>query len=178
MNNISSAEKKIAMMMENGFNEAEFITLQKAIMAKQAQSKIISSRYGLIYGNSKTEKGISYAVDHALSETLAIDYDCLIIVGGAEHIETLSEEPHAIRLIRAFLRENMPILFVSEGSKLLDVIGDTRFSAISYNEEIIAKSDSVFWSIKGQSLSLIFTEFFKTVCAGKMIKKSNNGVAA
>ena len=34
MNKIDSVEKKIAMMTENGFNEAEFITLQKAIMEK------------------------------------------------------------------------------------------------------------------------------------------------
>ena len=178
MNNIISAEKKIAMMTENGFNEAEFIILQKAFMTKHAQSRIISSHHGLVYSKPKTGIGTSYAVDNALSETLAIDYDCLIVVGGAEHIETLSEEPHAIRLIRAFLRENMPILFVSEGSKLLDVIGDTRFSGVSYNEKIIAKSDSVFWSITGQSLSLIFTEFFEIVCSGETNKKSTNGVAA
>ena len=178
MNKIVIAEKKIAMITENGFNEAEFITLQKAFMTKHAQSKIISSRHGLVSSNPNTGKGISYAVDYALSETLAIDYDCLIVVGGAEHIESLSEEPHAIRLTRAFLRENMPILFVSDGSKLLDVIGDTRFHGVSYNEEIIAKSGSVFWSINGQSLSIIFTEFFEKVCSGEMNKKSPNGVAA
>ena len=109
MNYVVSAEKKIAMMTENGFNEAEFITLQKVIMEKHAKAKIISSHLGLIYSDTKNGNGINYAVDHALSETLAIDYDCLIVVGGAEHIETLSDEPHAIRLVRAFLREKMPI---------------------------------------------------------------------
>ena len=121
MNKIDSVEKKIAMMTENGFNEAEFITLQKAIMGKKnAYTKIISSHIGLVYSDPKTGNGISYAVDHALSETLAIDYDCLIIVGGSEHIEFRCEEPHAVRLMRAFLRESMLILVVSEGSKLLN----------------------------------------------------------
>ena len=178
MDKIVPAEKKIAMMIENGFNEADFITLQKAFMTKHAQSKIISSHFGLVYSNPKTGNGISYAVDYALSETLAIDYDCLIVIGGAEHIETLSEEPHAIRLIRAFLREDMPILFVREGAKLLDAIGDARFSEIFNNEDTITKSDSVYWSIKGQSLSFIFNEFYEMVCAHDTDRKSDNGVAA
>ena len=49
MNKIDSVEKKIAMMTENGFNEAEFITLQKAIMGKNAHTKIISSHIGLVF---------------------------------------------------------------------------------------------------------------------------------
>ena len=178
MNYVVSAEKKIAMMTENGFNEAEFITLQKVIMEKHAKAKIISSHLGLIYSDTKNGNGINYAVDHALSETLAIDYDCLIVVGGAEHIETLSDEPHAIRLVRAFLREKMPIFFVSEGSRLLDVIGDKRFSMTSHDKEILIKSDLVFWSVNGRGLLSSFSEFYQIVGSSKAEKDSNNGVAA
>ena len=178
MNKIDSVEKKIAMMTENGFNEAEFITLQKAIMLKNAHTKIISSHIGLVYSNPKTGNGINYAVDHALSETLAMDYDCLIVVGGSEHIEFLCEEPHAIRLMRAFLRESMPILVVSEGSKLLDVIGDTRFSELTCENEEYLYSDSVFWNINGKRLDATFKIFFETVCSKNLEKSDNKEVAA
>ncbi len=178
MNDVVLAENKIAMMVANGFNETEFIALQKAIMKKKAQAKIISSQIGLIYSDPKTGNGISYAVDYALSETLAVDYNCLIVVGGLKHVEKLSDEPHAIRLIRAFLRESMPILFVSEGSKLLEFIGDKRFSEKVKNDTICLKSDHVHWSVNGQGLSLIFNEFFEFYCAQEINKDSNNGVAA
>ena len=80
MNNIASTGKRIAMITANGFNEAEFIALQKAIMAQQAQARIISSHNGLVYSDPKKDNGINYAADSQLSETLAIDYDCLIVV--------------------------------------------------------------------------------------------------
>ena len=177
MNKINSVEKKIAMMTENGFNEAEFTTLQKAIMKKNAHTKIISSHIGLVFSDPKTGNGISYAVDHALSETLAIDYDCLIVVGGSEHIEFLCEEPHAIRLMRAFLRESMPILVVSEGSKLLNVIGDTRFSELSCENEEYLNSHTLFWNINGKGLHATIKINYETVSSKRKEKNHNKGDA-
>ena len=178
MNSIASPGKKIAMMTANGFNEAEFITLQRAIMTHRAQARIISSHNGIVYSDPKTGNGISYAADTLLSETLAIDYDCLIVVGGSEHIYTLAEEPHAIRLMRAFLREKMPILLVSEASKLLDAIGDKRLAPDSDSDNNFVKSDCVVWSIDGSGLSSIFNGFFEIVSARQLKQDSDNGVAA
>mgnify|MGYP001025513246 FL=1 len=180
MSTTTSTVKKIAMLLANGFNEAEFVALQKAIMAKQAQARIISPNNGLAYSNPKTGNVISYASDSQLSETLAIDYDCLIVVGGQEHIDLLTEEPHAIRLMRAFLRESIPILLVSESSKLLDVIGDTRLSSAVSAEKTSFQEGCVFWSVDGTGLSALFRSFFETVCAKEQeqISDSDNGVAA
>ena len=178
MNNIAYTGKKIAMMTADGFNESEFIALQKAIMAQQAQSRIISSHNGLVYSDPKTGNGISYAADSQLSNTLAIDYDCLIVVGGSEHINTLTEEPHAIRLIRAFLRESMPILLVSEASKLLEVIGDNRFELHTNSDENLVHSDSVLWSVNGSNLPSIFREFIEISSTRQLKQDLDNGVAA
>ena len=178
MNGIASTEKKIAMMTANGFNESEFIALQKAIMAQQAQARIITCHNGLVYSDPKTGNGISYAADSQLSETLAIDYDCLIVVGGPKHIDILTEDPHAIRLMRAFLRESMPILLVSEASKLLDVIGDTRFALDSISDKNFVQSDCVLWSIDGSGLSSGVKSFFKIVSADQLKQDTDNGVAA
>lgn len=178
MNSIASTEKKIAMMTANGFNESEFIALQKAIMAQQAQARIITCHNGLVYSDPKTGNGISYAADSQLSETLAIDYDGLIVVGGPKHIDILTEDPHAIRLMRAFLRESMPILLVSEASKLLDVIGDTRFASDSILGKNFVQSDCVLWIIDGSGLSSGFKSFFKIVSADQLKQDTDNGVAA
>ena len=178
MNDIASTVKKIAMMTANGFSETEFIALQKAIMAQQAQARIITCHNGLVYSDPKTGNGISYAADSQLSETLAIDYDCLIVVGGPKHIDILTEDPHAIRLMRAFLRESMPILLVSEASKLLDAIGDKRLAPDSDSDNNFVKSDCVVWSIDGSGLSSIFNGFFEIVSARQLKQDADNGVAA
>ena len=57
-----------------------------------------------------------------MSTTLAIDYDALIIPTGERHVTTLSGEAHAKRIIRAFTRENMPVLTIGDGTQLLDLV--------------------------------------------------------
>ena len=67
---------------------------------------------------------------------------------------------------------------MSEGSRLLDVIGDKRFSITSHDKEILIKSDLVFWSVNGRGLLSSFSEFYQIVGSGRAEKDSNNGVAA
>ncbi len=178
MNIIASEGKKIAMMTANGFNETEFIALQKAIMLQRAQARIITCHNGLVHSDPKTGNGISYASDYQLSETLAVDYDCLIVVGGPEHIDILKEDPHAVRLIRAFLRESMPILLVSEASKLLDVIGDTRLASVSISEKKFVQSDYVLWSIDSSGLPSSFKVLLEILSFHKLKQGSDKGFAA
>ena len=66
--------------------------------------------------------GLSYPVDQSVSETLAIDYDALIIPGGANQIETLSNDLHVRRILRAFLRENEPVALAGVSTMLLTTI--------------------------------------------------------
>ena len=65
---------------------------------------------------------MSYPADATLSTTLAIDYDALIVPSGSRHIESLKTEAHAKRVLRAFLREDMPVLLQGEAISLIDLI--------------------------------------------------------
>ena len=94
--------QKIAIMVAAGFDEKNFIELQKMLMGQNAQLKVISASTGLVQGRTGAQLGISYPVDSQLSETLAVDYDGLIIPAGEEHLATLAEELHAARIIKAF----------------------------------------------------------------------------
>ena len=90
----------------------------------------------------------------------------------------IRDRPHAIRLMRAFLRESMPILLVSEASKLLDVIGDTRFESDANSDKNFVQSDCVLWSIDGSGLSSVFKRIFEIVSARQLKQDADNGVAA
>jgi protease I len=65
---------------------------------------------------------MSYPADATLSTTLAIDYDALIVPSGSRHIENLKTDAHAKRVLRAFLREDMPVLLQGEAISLIDLI--------------------------------------------------------
>ena len=119
----SLSAKKMAIMVSAGFDETQFINVQKSMMSQNGWLKVISNKPGLVNGANNGMLGMAYPVDAVLSETLAIDYDGLIIPGGAAHIEKLKSEPHALRILRAFLREDMPVLFIEEA---LELLGETE----------------------------------------------------
>ena len=118
----SLSAKKIAIMVSAGFDEAQFIDIQKSMMANHGWLKVVANKPGLVNGARDGMLGMAYPVDATIAETLAIDYDGLVIPGGEKHIATLSEEPHALRILRAFLRESMPVLLIEEAATMLDHI--------------------------------------------------------
>ena len=124
----SLSAKKMAIMVSAGFDETQFINVQKSMMSQNGWLKVISNKPGLVNGTNNGMLGMAYPVDAVLSETLAIDYDGLIIPGGAAHIEKLKGEPHALRILRAFLREDMPVLFIEEA---LDLLGEADSDIVS-----------------------------------------------
>jgi len=120
--------KTIAIMVASGFDEDTFIAIQRAMMGANAKLRVISRDAGLTNAWNGTGWGMSYPVDSTLSTTLAVDYDALIVPSGERHIATLSTEAHAKRLMRAFTREDMPVLILDEATAMLDLV-DVAVSA-------------------------------------------------
>ena len=114
--------KTIAMMVASGFDETAFIAIQRAMMTAGGKLKVVSRESGLTNAWNGIGWGMSYPADATLSTTLAIDYDALIIPSGSRHIESLKTEAHAKRVLRAFLREDMPVLLQGEAISLIDLI--------------------------------------------------------
>ena len=114
--------KTIAIMVASGFDETGFIAIQRAMMQAGAKLRIISREAGLTNAWNGTGWGMSYPADSTLSTALAIDYDGLIVPAGKRHIDTLQNEAHAKRVLRAFLREDMPVLLQGEATALLQLI--------------------------------------------------------
>ena len=125
--------KTIAIMVASGFDETGFIAIQRAMMEAEAKLKIVSREAGLTNAWRGTGWGMSYPVDARLSTVLAIDYDGLIIPAGKRHIDTLKNEAHAKRVLRAFLREDMPVMLQGEATamlRLIDGMGDHAKSEV------------------------------------------------
>ena len=106
------SQKKIALLACSGFDEQPFVALQQALVAAGASVQVISRDHGLTNGWANGVWGLSYPVDGALSETLAIDYDVMVVPTGERHTALLLNDPHGRRIINAFLREDVPSLIV------------------------------------------------------------------
>ena len=114
--------KTIAIMVASGFDETAFIAIQRVMMTAGGKLKVVSREAGLTNAWNGKGWGMSYPADATLSTTLAIDYDALIVPSGSRHIESLKTDAHAKRVLRAFLRENMPVLLQGEATSLIDLI--------------------------------------------------------
>lgn len=154
--------QKIAIMVATGFDEQNFIEIQKMLMGQNAQLKVISPVPGLVHGRAGTQLGMSYPVDALLSETLAVDYDALIIPFGEAHLSVLAEELHAARIIRAFLRENMPVLVLADALKLIGEIDSSIQPDAVQSQGQTGRHNCLLWAAADTAMSTITREFVST----------------
>ena len=111
--------KLVVILVANGFDETEFTEPQRRMIQAGATVKVASRANGLVNGWYENSWGHFFPVDADLAETLAIDYDGLIVPGGSRGIEKLFEDAHARRIVAAFMRENMPVLLLSDATRML-----------------------------------------------------------
>ena len=82
MQTATLSTRKLALMVANGFDETQFVELQKLSMQNNAVLKIyLQHQVWLVLQQNLAS--MSYPVDTSLSETLAIDYDALILIRKA-----------------------------------------------------------------------------------------------
>ena len=151
--------QKIAIMVAAGFEESNFIEIQKMLMGQNAQLRVISASTGLVQGRTGTQIGMSYPVDSQLSETLAVDFDALIIPSGESHLATLAEELHAARIIKAFLRENMHVLVQGDALNVISEIDTAIQVDLIRNQGETGRHNRLLWADAETSVATITREF-------------------
>ncbi|MEQ8817375.1 MAG: DJ-1/PfpI family protein [Thalassobaculum sp.] len=133
------AGRVIAVMLANGFDEIEFTEPQKKLIEAGATTKVVSRANGLVNGWYEGSWGHFFPVDVDLAETLAVDFDGLVVPGGFRAVEKLSEEPHSKRVLKAFMRASMPVAVIGDAGKLLAVVEAAKGRTLTSSEE--AKAD-------------------------------------
>ena len=128
--------KTIVLMVSNGFDEIEFTDLQKRLIDLGAAVRVVSRVKSLVNGWYDGGWGHFFPVDADLADTLAVDYDGLIVPGGIRSIEKMSEDPHAKRILKAFLRADMPTALIGDGAKLMIASEDASGRSVSGSEEV------------------------------------------
>ncbi len=136
----SLMKKNIAILVCSGFEEKYFVHLQRAITEAGAKVTIISRDTGVTNGWTGNGWGLSYPVDTQLSETLAVDYDGVVIPDGSRHTQLLLAEPHGKRVVNAFMREAAPALVIGSAVDLIAELGHINAGqpeAITLNSTLV-----------------------------------------
>lgn len=113
------ANLKVAILLANGFNEAEMTTFQRAVLEAGGNPRIVSVENGLANGWQGTAWGHYFAVDCPLPDALAADFDVLVIPGGQRSLDKLKLTAHTRRFIGGFLAAQKPMAVIGDAIQLL-----------------------------------------------------------
>ncbi len=102
-------DRKIAILVENGFEQVELTDPREALEKAGASTHIVSPQEGKVKGWAKTDWGDEFPVDVQLAEARAADYDGLLLPGGVMNPDKLRRNPKAQEFVRAFFEAGKPV---------------------------------------------------------------------
>jgi protease I len=110
---------KIAILVDDLFEQAELAEPKKALEAAGATVHIVSPKGPKVTGMKHHDKGDSFAVDVPLDKARPEDYDGLALPGGVVNADTLRINEAARKFAKAFDGAGKPIAVVCHGPWLL-----------------------------------------------------------
>jgi len=116
---MSLADRNIAIMAANGFDENQMTEIQRVLIKAKATTKTIAPEQGVVNGWQGEGWGHYFPVDGQMSDTLGSDFDVLVIPGGERGVAKLKTNPHARRIITHFVEAGKPIAAIGAGVELL-----------------------------------------------------------
>jgi protease I len=107
--------KRIAILVENGFEQVEMTEPRKALEAAGAQTDLISPQKGKVRAFKHDDPGDSFDVDVDLADANPDDYDALHLPGGVANPDKLRMNPKAVQFVRRFFEQHKPVAVICHG---------------------------------------------------------------
>ena len=110
---------KIAILVDDLFEQAELAEPKKALEAAGATVHIVSPKGPKVTGMKHHDKGDAFDVDVPLAKADPQDYDGLVLPGGVVNADALRTDTAAQQFAKAFDVAGKPIAVVCHGPWLL-----------------------------------------------------------
>ena len=114
-----TAPKRIAILATNGFEQSELMDPRENLKTAGYAVDVVSPEAGNIRGWKDKDWGDTVAVDVALADADAKDYDALVLPGGVINPDKLRMDPAALDFIRAFADDDKVIAAICHAPWLL-----------------------------------------------------------
>jgi protease I len=109
------SDLKVAILVENGFEQVELTEPREALEKAGARTQIVSPAGDEVKGWQHTEWGDLFPVDVALDDADAEDFDALLLPGGVMNPDKLRLNPRAIAFIKKFFDAGKPVAAICHG---------------------------------------------------------------
>jgi protease I len=110
---------RVAILVTDGFEQAELEKPQKALEKAGATTKIISPNGTKVRGWESSDWGSKIPVDVALDDAQAVDFDGLLLPGGVINPDKLRMLPKAVAFVKAFFDQSKPVAAICHGPIML-----------------------------------------------------------
>ena len=116
--------KRVAALVETGFEQSELLEPKRALEAAGATVDIVSPQDGTVKGWNHAQWGEAVKVDRRLDEARADEYDALLLPGGVMNPDKLRVNPKAVQFVKSFVDSGKPIAAICHGAwTLIDAGG-------------------------------------------------------
>jgi protease I len=106
---------KVAILVDNGFEQSELIEPRKALDEAGAETRVVSPRDGTVRGWNHKEWGDEVAVDVPLARANANEFDALVLPGGVMNPDALRMQKDAVAFVKAFFDAGKPVAAICHG---------------------------------------------------------------
>ncbi len=120
------AGRKIAILVENGFEQVEMTEPRRALEEAGAATDLISPQQSQVKAWNQAERGDAFKVDTVLSHADPGAYDALVLPGGVMNPDHLRMNTQAVDFVREFVRSGKPIAAICHGPWMLIEAGAAR----------------------------------------------------
>jgi protease I len=119
MQNKTLAGKRIAIVVTDDFEQAELAEPKKALEQAGATTQIIAPKSGQVQGMKHDVKADAFPVDMTLDQANPMDFDGVLLPGGALNADSLRVEPKAQAFVRTIDKQGKPLAVICHGPWLL-----------------------------------------------------------
>lgn len=107
--------KKIAILVADGFEQVELTKPKEAFEAAGAQTHIISPNSDRVQGWNHYDKADYFSVDVALDDADSANYDALLLPGGTANPDQLRTKDKAVQFVKSFFDAGKPVAAICHG---------------------------------------------------------------
>ena len=101
--------KRVAILVEEGFEQVELIKPRKALDKIGAQTQVVSPQQGEVRGWNMKRWGKTVAVDVPLESADPSQFDALLLLGGVMNPDKLRINPKAVEFVKHFFDAGKPV---------------------------------------------------------------------
>jgi protease I len=117
---------KVAILVDDGFEQVELTGPRKALDATMAESRVVSPKPEEVRAWNVSSWGEKFPVDVPLARANADDFDALLLPGGVMNPDSLRMQPPAVQFVKAFFTAGKPVAVICHGPWMVIEAGAAR----------------------------------------------------